>query len=191
MSNDFEPKSGMTRRSMLRRLGATGVSAVTLAGVYEASSVLTPTPAYAAEATLVEGIDVSHATPDLVSLLTGYFAAKSAHDPARTMSYFSQTKLTYIDATLGWLVPSWGALDALFTQLMPTWAPSGRSYPVRILGNTTAHQFKGNRHAPRTNDPLCRTSSPGERYCNRAVASARTTPAVSGAANAKTGTAHD
>src|SRR5215471_14848763 len=59
-------------------------------------------------------------------------------NPTRTMSYFSPTKLTYIDATFGWIVPSWDALDTLFTQLMPSWAPSGRSYPVRILGDTTS-----------------------------------------------------
>src|SRR5262249_47007169 len=108
MSKDFEPKSGMTRRSMLHHLVLTGVSAVTFAGVtYDASSVITPTPAFASEATPLEGIDVSHATPDLVRLLTGFFAAKSAHDPSRTISYFSQKKLTYIDAILGWIFPSW------------------------------------------------------------------------------------
>lgn len=139
MSNDFESKSRMTRRSMLHRLGVAGVSAVTLAGVaYEASSVLTPTPAHASEATPLACIDVSHATPDLVHLLTGYFAAKSAHNPVGTMSYFSQTKLTYIDAVLGWIYTSWQDLDALFTKVMPTWPPSGQSYPVRILGDTTS-----------------------------------------------------
>lgn len=139
MSSDFEPKSRMTRRSMLHHLGVAGASAVTLAGVaYEASSVLARTPAHASEAPPVASIDVSHATPDLVQLFTGYFAAKSAHNPARTMSYFSQAKLTYIDAVLGWIVPSWHDLDALFTQVMPTWPPSGRSYPVRILGDTTS-----------------------------------------------------
>jgi hypothetical protein len=139
MSNDFEPKSRMTRRSMLHRLGVTSVSAVTLAGMaYEASSVLTPTPAHADFATPLVGIDVSHATPDLVYLLTGFFAAKNAHDPARTMSYFSQTKLTYIDGTLGWAYYTWQDLNALFTQLMPTWPPAARSYPVRILGDTTS-----------------------------------------------------
>ncbi len=139
MSKDFEPKSRMTRRSMLHHLEVTSVSAVTLAGVaYKASSVLTPTPAYAAEATLVEGIDVSHATPDLVRLLTGFFAAKSAHDPARTMSYFSQQKLTYIDGTLGLSFYTWQDLNAFFTKVMPTWPAAGRSYPVRILGDTTS-----------------------------------------------------
>ncbi|HEX4208021.1 MAG TPA: hypothetical protein VHZ51_28230 [Ktedonobacteraceae bacterium] len=139
MSNDFEPKSRMTRRSMLHHLGVTSVSALTLAGVaYEASSVLTPTPAYASEATPLEGIDASHATPDLVSLLTGFFAAKSAHDPARTMSYYSQKKLTYIDGTLGLGFYTWQDLNAFFTKLMPTWPPAARSYPVRILGDTTS-----------------------------------------------------
>ena len=139
MSNDFEPKSSMTRRSMLHHLGVTGVSAVTLAGVaYEASSVLTLTSAYASEATPLEGIDVSHTTPDLVRLLTGFFAAKSAHDPARTMSYFSQQKLTYIDGTLGLGFYTWQDLNAFFTKVMPTWPAAGRSYPVRILGDTTS-----------------------------------------------------
>ena len=124
---------------MLRHLGVTSVSAVTLAGVtYEASSVLTPTSAYASETTPLKGIDVSHATPDLVCLLTGFFAAKSAHDPAGTMAYFSRNKLTYIDGTLGWAFYTWQDLNALFTQLMPTWSASARAYPVRILGDTTS-----------------------------------------------------
>jgi hypothetical protein len=139
MSNDFEPTSSMTRRSMLRHLGVTGVSSVALAGVaYEASSVLTPTPAYASKAPPLDGIDVSYATPDLVRLLTGFFAAKSAHDPARTMSYFSQQKLTYIDGTLGLGFYTWQDLNAFFTKVMPTWPAAGRSYPVRILGDTTS-----------------------------------------------------
>ena len=139
MSNNFESMSRMTRRSMLRHLGVTGGSAFTLAGIaYEASSVLIPTSAYANDATPLASIDVSHATPELVSLLTGFFAAKSAHDPARTMSYYSQKKLTYIDAVLGLGFYSWQDVDAFFTKAMPTWAPSGRSYPVRILGDTTS-----------------------------------------------------
>jgi hypothetical protein len=139
MSNDFEPKSSMTRRSMLHHLGVTSISAVTLAAVaYEASSRLTPTPAHAAQAMPLIGIDVSHATPDLVLLLTAFFAAKDKHDPVATMSFFSQTKLTYIDGTLGWIYTTWQDLNALFTKLMPTWAPSAQSYPVRILGDTTS-----------------------------------------------------
>jgi hypothetical protein len=89
-------------------------------------------------ATPLDDIDVSHATPDLARLLTGFFAVKSAHDPARTMSYFSQQKLTYIDGTLGLSFYTWQDLDAYFATAMPTWAPSGRSYPVRILGDTTS-----------------------------------------------------
>ena len=89
-------------------------------------------------ATPLDDIDIAHATPDLARLFTGFFAAKSVHDPAATMSYFSQTKLTYIDGTLGWIFTSWQGLDALFTQVMPTWPPAGRSYPVRILGDTTS-----------------------------------------------------
>lgn len=89
-------------------------------------------------ATLLDDIDISHATPDLARLLTGFFAVKSAHDPARTMSYFSQQKLAYIDGTLGLSFYTWQDLDAYFAKAMPTWAPSGRSYPVRILGDTTS-----------------------------------------------------
>jgi hypothetical protein len=89
-------------------------------------------------ATLLDDIDISHATPDLARLLTGFFAVKSAHDPAATMSYFSQQKLAYIDGTLGLSFYTWQDLDAYFAKAMPTWAPSGRSYPVRILGDTTS-----------------------------------------------------
>ena len=83
-------------------------------------------------------IDVSHATPELVELLTSYFADKSAHDVDKTMSHFSQTKLTYIDAQIGSSFYTWQDFKTFFTQLMPTWPAEAKSYPVRILGDSTS-----------------------------------------------------
>ncbi len=57
-----------------------------------------------------------------------YFATKTACDVDGTMAFFSPEMATYIDATLGWDIASWDALHGVFTQYMPGWGPSGRSY---------------------------------------------------------------
>jgi hypothetical protein len=44
----------------------------------------------------------------------------------------------YIDATLGWDFDSYDALQAVFAQYMPNWAPPARSYSTAILSNETS-----------------------------------------------------
>ena len=44
----------------------------------------------------------------------------------------------YIDATLGWDFDSYDALQAVFAQYMPNWAPPARSYSPAILSNETS-----------------------------------------------------
>jgi len=53
------------------------------------------------------------------------------------MAFFDRGQLFYTDATLGYL-SDWDALRASFAQLMPTWPKTARSYPTRILGDTTS-----------------------------------------------------
>lgn len=81
-------------------------------------------------------VDVTHASPDLVALLTGYFAAKTGRRVDETMSYFSTSEMAYIDATLGWSWRSWSELHAAFSQYMPNWTDSAQAYPTSILGDT-------------------------------------------------------
>lgn len=70
--------------------------------------------------------------------LEAYFAIKTACDVDGTMAYFSPELATYTDATLGWNLDSWDALQSIFAQYMPGWGPPGRSYATRILANDTS-----------------------------------------------------
>ena len=45
-------------------------------------------------------LDTSHCTPGVAALFRGFFAAKSKHDTAGMMAYFSQTNTAYLDACL-------------------------------------------------------------------------------------------
>lgn len=76
----------------------------------------------------------SHATSAVADILAAYHVAKSAHDVDKTMSYFSEDKLTYSDAVLGWQLPNHDALRALFGQYMPNWG-EGVSYATRVIGD--------------------------------------------------------
>ena len=51
------------------------------------------------------------------------------------MNHFSKSRLTYIDATLGWPFYTHGALRDVYVQYMPKWPTTGLSYPTRILGD--------------------------------------------------------
>jgi len=79
--------------------------------------------------------DVTHATPLLVQRVNSLFRDKTARDVDGFMSHFSQDPLYYTDATLGWYIPNWAALKAIFAQYMPTWPHTARSYATRIIGD--------------------------------------------------------
>ena len=70
-----------------------------------------------------------------VRLIDEYLAAKSAHSPDRTMSFFDRGNTTYVDATLGWKFPTWDSLQALFSKYMPQWPAGARSYQTEVLGD--------------------------------------------------------
>jgi limonene-1,2-epoxide hydrolase len=77
--------------------------------------------------------------PPLAGTLDTFFVTKSACDLDGTMSYFAPDMASYIDATLGWDFDSYEALQDVFTQYMPNWAPPARSYATKILpGETSA-----------------------------------------------------
>jgi hypothetical protein len=79
--------------------------------------------------------DTSHCTPEVAEIFRGLFTAKSEHDVAAFMSYFSQANTTYIDASLGIPLTSWEQLNNEFSQLFPTLPASALSYPLRIVGD--------------------------------------------------------
>lgn len=71
----------------------------------------------------------------LAETLEAFFRVKTSCDVAGTMSWFSRDLATYTDATLGWDVASFDAVQAVFEQYMPNWAPPARSYATSILSN--------------------------------------------------------
>jgi len=121
-----------TRRAVLGGAGAiatatvlAGTASPALASVASAPPVPLPAPPQ----------DVTHATPLLARRVNNLFRDKTARDVDGFMSHFSPNPLYYTDATLGWYVPSWAALKAVFAQYMPTWPDTARSYATRIIGD--------------------------------------------------------
>jgi hypothetical protein len=79
--------------------------------------------------------DTTGASDELVEFMKAFFKAKSNHDVNGTMSFFAPDMVTYIDSTLNWDEASFSILKGVFAQFMPTWPPSGKSYPTRIIGD--------------------------------------------------------
>jgi ketosteroid isomerase-like protein len=82
--------------------------------------------------------DTSHASQRAAEFFRGYYTAKSRRDAEGWLRYFHPSQLAYYDATLGLGADSRSAVEQLFRQLVPAWPESGRSYPLRILGDTTS-----------------------------------------------------
>ncbi len=86
-------------------------------------------------------IDTTGASPDLAAFMTDFFEAKTNRDIDATMSFFSPDLVTYIDATLGWDIAGYEALKGVFTQYMPNWPDTARSYATRIVGDMQGGAF--------------------------------------------------
>jgi len=71
----------------------------------------------------------------LAETMEDFFRTKTSCDVAGTMSFFSSDLATYTDATLGWDIDSFEALQATFEQYMPNWGPSARSYSTGTFSN--------------------------------------------------------
>jgi hypothetical protein len=132
-------EQGPSRRTVLR----TGVAAGTAAALGTAG-LFAAGKASAAVATGggIHGLpyppdvtDTSHCSPEVAAIFRGFFTAKSLHDVPTVMSYFSKANTTYIDASLGVPLPSWDALNNVFSSIFPTLPASALSYPLRIIGN--------------------------------------------------------
>ena len=64
-----------------------------------------------------EIIDVTHATKESAAFFHSLFTSKSRHDVDAAMSHFSESTLTYIDATLGWAFYTHGTLRDVWAEV--------------------------------------------------------------------------
>lgn len=71
----------------------------------------------------------------LAETMEDFFRTKTSCDVAGTMSFFSPHLVTYTDATLGWDIGSFEALQAILEQYMPHWGPPARSYSTGTFSN--------------------------------------------------------
>lgn len=142
-------QQGTSRRSMLRAGAMAGTAAaIGAAGLFAAGTADAGTraagrtqPATAAHwpRTLPypSGVtDTSHCTPEVAALLQGVFTAKSKHDAAGFLSYFSTANTAYLDASLGVAMSSWQQLHDFFTPFFASAPADALSYPMRIVGDT-------------------------------------------------------
>ena len=80
--------------------------------------------------------DTSHCTPEAAEIFRGVFTAKSEHDAAAFLSYFSTSDTVYTDAVLGVALAGRQAVSGFFTQYLPSLPAAAISYPLRIVGDT-------------------------------------------------------
>jgi hypothetical protein len=128
-----------SRRTILRAGAAAGTAAALgAAGILAAGTASAATTAGSGQQGLPYpsgGTDTSHCTPEVAGIFRGIFTAKSEHDAASFMSYFSQANTTYIDACLGVSMPSWQAANDFFTPYFASLPAAAISYPLRIVGD--------------------------------------------------------
>jgi hypothetical protein len=79
--------------------------------------------------------DISHASPQVATILKNFFAAKSRHDPDAMMTHFAKKDAYYIDASSGSVWPSWDSLNQVFHAFLPPAPAAALSYPLRIVGD--------------------------------------------------------
>jgi hypothetical protein len=130
-------QQGASRRAVLRAGTAAGtVVALPAAGLLAAGTARASTAGGGEGLPNPPGaLDVSHCTEEVAALFRGFFAAKSEHDTAAMMSYFSTADTVYLDACLGVALTSWQAVQAEFATFAKLPA-AAVSYPLRIVGGT-------------------------------------------------------
>jgi hypothetical protein len=135
MPREHEPAA--TRRTVLRAGAAVGgTAALGAVGVLEAGAAGAATPSTATLPYPAGVTDTSHASPRVAEIFRGFYTAKSEHNAAKLMSYFSKTNAFYIDASSGTVWPSWESLNDLFTPFFASGLPADAiSYPLRIVGD--------------------------------------------------------
>ena len=130
-------QQGMTRRTVLRAGTAAALGAVGLFATGSANAAETARGGGPRRLPYPAGVtDTSHCTAEVAEIFRGVFTAKSEHDAAGFMSYFSRANTTYIDACLGVSLSTWQAASDFFTPFLPSLPASAISYPLRIVGDT-------------------------------------------------------
>jgi limonene-1,2-epoxide hydrolase len=133
-------QQGMTRRTMLRTGALAGTAAALgVTGMFAAGTARAATTAANGTQQLPypSGVtDTAHCTREVAALFQGFFTAKSQHDAAGFMSYFSTANAVYIDACLGIALRSWQELNTFFTPFFASLPATAISYPLRIVGDT-------------------------------------------------------
>src|ERR1700722_20106561 len=134
---------GTTRRTMLRTgavagaATALGDTGVITAGAARAATTATGPAHGTQQLPYPSGVtDTSHCTPEVAAIFRGLFTAKSEHDAAAFLSYFSTKNTVYIDACLGVVMSGWSALNAFFTPFFASVPADAIAYPLRIVGDT-------------------------------------------------------
>ncbi|WP_194904088.1 twin-arginine translocation signal domain-containing protein [Catenulispora rubra] len=141
-----------TRRQLLRTAAVGGgaiAAASVLPSIAQAATGSSASTAGSASAVgalgarrYVPGVDVlpdlSHSTEALAGHIRGYFEAKSTKNLDWQSSYFDAKQFTYIDAVLGWHWYSKADLEAALQIWYPSWPAGSKSYPTRLLGDTTS-----------------------------------------------------
>jgi hypothetical protein len=124
---------------MLRAGAAAGTTAALgAAGILTARTASAATTAGSGKRGLPYPSDVtdtSHCTPEVAGIFRGVFTAKSEHDAASFMSYFSRAQTVYMDACLGVSFSSWAAVNDFFTPFFAKAPAAAISYPLRIVGD--------------------------------------------------------
>jgi hypothetical protein len=136
-------QQGTTRRTMLRAGAAAGTAAALgAAGILAAGTASAATTTATTTGSGKQGLpypsgvtDTSHCTPEVAAIFRGVFTAKSEHDAAGFMSYFSTANTTYMDACLGVSLSSWAAANDFFTPFFASVPAAAISYPLRIVGD--------------------------------------------------------
>ena len=127
---------------MLRAGAAAGTAAALgAAGLFAAGKSSAATTATAGSGTgglrYPSGVtDTSHCTPEVAEIFRGVFTAKSEHDAAAFMSYFSRANTAYMDAVLGVIFAPWKVVNDFFTPFFASVPAAAISYPLRIVGDT-------------------------------------------------------
>ena len=132
---------------MLRAGAAAGTAAALgAAGISAAGTASAATGADAGASTARGGMgrlpypsgvtDTSHCTPEAAEIFRGIFTAKSEHDAATFLSYFSTANTVYMDAVLGVALAGWQEVSGFFAQYLPSLPADAISYPLRIVGDT-------------------------------------------------------
>jgi hypothetical protein len=134
-------EQGTTRRMMLRAGAAAGTAAALgAAGLFAtgAARAATTTAGSGTRRGLPypSGVtDTSHCTPEAAEIFRCIFTAKSEHDTAAFLSYFSTANACYIDASLGVRLSGWQEISTEFTQIFASAPAAAISYPLTIVGD--------------------------------------------------------